>query len=128
MTSFLRIFVIILAAGWALNVSAQSNEFEQYLREMEQIVTAMEGIHDDASAAKAAELLGVSLARMEPLLKDMDNWNEAQWTYFGLHYSDDFDAVSMRMSNSIMQMINNPNWLELFAEHLQNMPTMASTQ
>ncbi len=131
MTSFLkgfRIYFIVLVAGWGFNAEAQSNAFEQYLREMEQIVTAMEGIHDEASAARAAKLMGASLARMEPILQDMETWDEAQWAYFGLNYSDDFNAVSLRMSNSLMEMVNNPSWMEFFIEHMQNMPTLGPQQ
>ncbi|MHA1543611.1 MAG: hypothetical protein ACTSU8_00565 [Alphaproteobacteria bacterium] len=121
-------FLVILLVGWAFNAEAQSNSFEKYLREMEQIVTAMESIHDEASAARAAEIMGASFARIEPLLQGMDSWNEAEWKYFALNYSEDFSNVSMRMSNSLMRMVQNPDYMDLFIEHMQNMPTFEPNQ
>jgi hypothetical protein len=121
-------FLVILLVGWAFNAEAQSNSFEQYLREMEQIVTAMERIHDEASAARAAEIMGASFARIEPLLQGMDNWGPSEWEYFALNYSEDFNNVYMRMSNSLMRMVQNPDYMDLFIEHMQNMPTFEPSQ
>lgn len=106
----------------SLPALAQDSTADQYLAEMMIIAEALEGITDDASARAASEAMAAALARLEPIAEEMQAWSDAEKRNFVLTYPEEYRLVQVRVSNALMQMVQNPEYMELFIEHMKNMP------
>ncbi len=110
---------LLFLAGTAL---AQDSAADQYLAEMNIIADALEGIHDDESAEEALVLMAAALARLEPIAEQMRAWSDAEKMNFIRTNMEQYQIVQIRISNALMQMVQNPEYMELFIEHMKNMP------
>ncbi|MCH8348573.1 MAG: hypothetical protein IH901_08800 [Proteobacteria bacterium] len=111
----------LLFAGGAL---AGDSTAEQYLAEMAIIAEALEGISDDASASEAAKAMGAALARLEPISEEMQAWSEAEKMNFVRSYPEEYMGVHMRISRALSLMVQYPERMELFIDHMKNMPRL----
>jgi hypothetical protein len=126
--SFMKRFSGILTAAWLLLVAlpalAQDSTAEQYLAEMTIIAEALEGITDDASARTASETMGAALARLEPVAEEMQAWSEDEKMNFVRSYPEQYMGVHTRISRALSMMVQYPERMELFLEHMKNMPRL----
>ena len=111
----------LLFAGAAL---AEDSTAERYLAEMAIIAEALEGITDDASASEASAKMGAALARLEPISEEMQAWSEAEKMNFVRSYPEEYMGVHMRISRALSAMISHPERMEMFIEHMKNMPSL----
>ncbi len=123
--------MILAAAGLllvALPSLAGDSTAEQYLAEMTIIAEALEGITDDASARAASETMGAALVRLGPVAEEMQAWSEAEKMNFVRSYPEEYMGVHTRISRALSMMIQYPERMELFLEHMKNMPTLDPPQ
>ena len=111
----------LLFAGAALAEDSLANK---YLTEITIIAEALEGITDDTSAAAASEVMGAALARLEPISEEMQAWSEEEKMNFVRSYPEEYMGVHMRISRALSAMISHPERMELFLEHMKNMPSL----
>ena len=111
----------LMFAGAAL---AEGSTVEKYLTEITIIAEALEGITDDTSAAAASEVMGAALARLEPISEEMQAWSEEEKMNFVRSYPEEYMGVHMRISRALSAMISHPERMELFLEHMKNMPSL----
>ncbi|MCH8172191.1 MAG: hypothetical protein IIA70_02655 [Proteobacteria bacterium] len=119
--------MILAAAGLlllALPALAEGSTIEKYLAEMTIIAEALEGISDDASASEASAKMGAALARLEPISEEMQAWSEEEKMNFVRSYPEEYMGVHMRISRALSAMISHPERMELFIDHMKNMPSL----
>ena len=119
--------MILAAAGLlllALPALAEGSTIERYLAEMTTIAEALEGITDDASASEASAKMGAALARLEPISEEMQAWSEEEKMNFVRSYPEEYMGVHMRISRALSAMISHPERMELFIDHMKNMPSL----
>ena len=119
--------MILAAAGLcllALPALAGGSTVEQYLAEMTIIAEALEGISDDASAREASAKMGAALARLEPISAEMQAWSEEEKMNFVRSYPEEYMGVHMRISRALSLMVQYPERMELFIDHMKNMPRL----
>lgn len=123
--AFFRTFkgiLVILLAVWAFEAGAQTDLANEYLKEMNLMADALESVTDDASAQAAAEKMSGALGRLQVLVDDTKTWSDAEKQTFFLQNHNEFIAVQTRMSNALLRMVHNPEYMELFSEQMQKMP------
>jgi len=116
---------LLFLAGAAL---AQNSAAERYLAEMNIIADALEGVSDDASAGKAAEVMAAALERMKPVAEEMQTWSEAEKMNFLKTYSEQYIGTQTRISQALGKMVQYPERLKLFTGHMKNMPRLDAPQ
>ncbi|MCH7807004.1 MAG: hypothetical protein IH995_07670 [Proteobacteria bacterium] len=119
--------MILAAAGLlllALPALAGGSTVERYLAEMAIIAEALEGITDDASASEASAKMGAALARLEPISEEMQAWSEEEKMNFVRSYPEEYMGVHMRISRALSLMVRYPERMELFIDHMKNMPRL----
>lgn len=119
--------MILAAAGLLLLVLpalAGGSTVEKYLAEMTIIAEVLEGISDDASAAAASEAMGAALARLEPISEEMQAWSEEEKMNFVRSYPEEYMGVHSRISRALSLMVQYPERMELFIDHMKNMPSL----
>jgi len=117
--SALAVLVILAAPA-----SGQEAAADRYLAEMNTIADALDGITDQQSAAAAAETMGAALARLGPISAEMQAWSEDEKMNFLRNYSEAYIGAHTRISQALAKMVQYPERMKLFTEHMKNMPRL----
>ena len=111
--------LFLTAAAYDMDATA-----EQYLAEITIIAAAMETVNDDASAEAASAEMAAALKRLEPVTAKMQTWTYDDKRNFALAYGQQSIAINQRISNALRGMVDTPDRLQMFLDHMSNMPRM----
>lgn len=122
----MRTVFVFLGILFGLTVSsalAQHNAVGQaYVTELTAVADALESVHDDASAAEAAEAMGAAIERMEPLAEEIKGWSNAEKQSFYFTFGEDVMAQHERIGKGLEAMLNQPERFEAFYRRIKEMP------
>jgi len=114
--------VMMAALVWGCAKSPGQKAADTYVKGMERIATAMEGITDEASARGAAEVVAAVTKDLEKFSADVEAMSEAEQAALFAPHAKDIQAVQTRIAAAMGKLMGNPEWLQIVTDELGKIP------